>query len=215
MTRLINYNSYEAKILKPIFELYNIDSSIVHIVENFIYKDVKIYNRNEIMIENYMSRFGIHDGLVEQWYSPDLKRSVCFYKQGKKEGLYESWYKNGAKWMISNYKDGKLHGIDKQWHYFRKLFRTGIIYLYCDYHYKEGKLDGICKKWYPDGQIMHQISYKDGKNDGLVEEWYSNGQKQVESFYKEGKLDGICKKWNENGQLVEEQSYKDGIILLN
>ncbi len=39
MTQLINYNSYEAKILKPIFQLYTIDPFISLIVESFIYKE--------------------------------------------------------------------------------------------------------------------------------------------------------------------------------
>ena len=177
MTKLIDYKSYEAEILKPIFQEKMIDPFIAHLVESFIYKEIIKYGRNGNIVEKYMTKYGIKDGLYEKWYGNGQKEKECNYKDGKIEGISHVWYssmclaENGQKWSETNYK--------------------------------EGKKDGLCQSWHKNGQKMCECTYKDGELDGLWQSWYKNGQMYIKCYYKDGKLEGIYQKWNKNGEKIK------------
>ena len=92
MTKLIDYKSYEAEILKPIFQEKMIDPFIAHLVESFIYKEIINRKKDGNIVEKYMTKYGVQDGLYEKLYSNGQKWIESKYKEGKLEGLYQSWY---------------------------------------------------------------------------------------------------------------------------
>jgi antitoxin component YwqK of YwqJK toxin-antitoxin module len=115
MSKLIDYKSPEAEILKPIFQEKMIDPFIAHVVESFIYKEVIDCNKDGIIVEKYMLKYGNYEGLYQSWH-PDGKKFIeCNYKEGKKEGLSQWWYENGQKWFEYNYKEDKFDGEIKEW----------------------------------------------------------------------------------------------------
>ncbi len=179
MSKLIDYKSPEAEILKPIFQEKMIDPFIAHVVESFIYKEVIDCNKDGIIVEKYMLKYGKKEGLYQTWYKNGQKFIECTYKEGKLDGICKIWHSNGEKIKEIIYKKGKLDGIYKTW------YSDGEKMSECTF--KDGKEEGLCKWWYDSGQ-WSECTYKDGKMDGLYQSWKmdKNGTnvliKKVEGF---------------------------------
>ena len=174
MSKLINYNSVEGKVLKEFFQENMIDPYIALIVESYIYKEVieyydytgAPYPVKEQIKEKYMTKYGKIEGLYQFWYEDnqfDIHYIECTYKNGKREGLFQSWYKNGQKWQECNFKEGEEEGIFHNW------YKSGKKYI--ERNYKKGKREGLYQSWHENGQYVVLCNYKDDRYDGLYQTW--------------------------------------------
>ena len=192
MSKLINYNSFEGKILKEIFQDHQIDPYISLIVESYIYEKVeKKYNLGDVT--KYMKRYEKKEGLCEEiWSTIDIYINF-FYKKDKKHGVYKWWYKNKLV-DESNYKEGKLDGEHK------KIYLNGQISFQCNYI--DDKKEGFYQTFSEEGKILECGNYTDNKKEGIIKFFYDNGNILKECNYEKGKLNGLYKEWDKNGILV-------------
>ena len=127
MSKLTNYNSFEGKVLKEIFQDNLIDPYIALIVESYIYEEViikyyrecwimaDIYFEEDMIKEKYMTKYGEKEGKYTQYCRNGNKFIENFYIKGKKDGLYQQWNENGQKCEECYYKDGKKEGLFQSW----------------------------------------------------------------------------------------------------
>ena len=185
MTKLKNYNSFEGKVLKEIFQDSQIDANIALIVESYIYEEVIEYRDDD--------------------YTDKIKQKYMT-KYGEKEGIYQLLYKNGQKMFETNYKKGKEEGLYQYWFLYSEQKQE-------ESYYKEDKRDGICKKWYDNGEIHIIINYKEGKEEGLYQWWYDDGKIHIINNFKDGKRNGEIKQWNERGELICHEIYHEDELI--
>ncbi len=155
MSKFINYNSSEYKILKELFKtMPMMDSYIANIIEEFIYSIVKEYYTSEegggLKCE-YRTKYGEIDGEYKEWYNNGQLYIQTTYVEGKLHGEYKEWYDNKQLRLQTTYVEGKLHGEYKDW------WSNGQLYIHCNY--VEGKFHGEYKRWYYNGQILNQHTY--------------------------------------------------------
>jgi antitoxin component YwqK of YwqJK toxin-antitoxin module len=110
MSKLIDFKSQEAKILRPIFQETLVNPFIVHIVESFIYKEVINRNKDGIVIKKYNTKNDKMHGLYQAWHPNGQLSCEQIYKDGKMHGLYQAWNSNGQLSCEQMFKDGKPHG---------------------------------------------------------------------------------------------------------
>ena len=151
MNQLINYNSSEGELLKPIFQLYTIDPYIIRIVESYIYKEIINYYEDYNIFERYMTKYGLEDGKYEEFFESGIKSAEFYYKQGKLNGSWKSWHDNEQKWTICTYKDDKLEGLHQMW-YSNGQKRKEMFF-------KDGKQDGLSKNWNENSEFIGEYKW--------------------------------------------------------
>ena len=192
-----HFQSPEYYIMKEVFHAKNMEQYLAHIVEEFIYQNVKTYHNNGQIKEEYRTKYGVKDG--------EYKRR---YRNGHPEGMPLQEHPEGMplrgqlEIQITDV-DGIKHGECKQWNENGKLYSQTT--------YVDGKEHGEYKEWRDNGQLWIQITFVDGKEHGEYKEWHENGQVMLETTYVDGKIHGQYKEWNDNGDLLRHTRYVDDI----
>ena len=159
MEKLINYNSEEGKILKPIFQNMMIDSFITRVIESFMYKEIITYWSNGIVNEKYLTKFGEIHGKYQKWHPNGQLCIETNYVEGVQKGLKRIWYETGQKRFEGYIENNQYVGDYKIWYKNGQLREEKEV--------KDGEIYGIQKYWFSDGKLAYKKICKEGQSSDV------------------------------------------------
>ena len=123
MSKLIDFKSQEAKILRPIFQETLVNPFIVHIVESFIYKEVINRNKDGIVIKKYNTKNDKMHGLYQAWNSNGQLSCEQMFKDGKPHGKMITYNEDGTIKLEMSWLNGKIVEDEKLLNFIRSIPR--------------------------------------------------------------------------------------------
>ena len=114
-------------------------------------------------------------GKVITYFKDGEKKTVGFYKNGRRDSLYRSWYINGKPELEIWYNNGKKDGMYKYYRYEGPIYR--------EIEYKDDQKNGLYQEFWSNGNIKYSIEYDKGLQlDETLVEFKQNGDKQKGKF---------------------------------
>jgi antitoxin component YwqK of YwqJK toxin-antitoxin module len=144
MSQLVNHKLIK-QISNLIFQEKTITPFIAHIIKSYIYEEVINYDKDGNIVDKYIIRYGVKEGLYQSWYPNGQKHIEKNFKKGLKDGLIQSWHQNGHKNCECSYKKNKREGTYKWW------YDNGQKQEECNY--KEGNQEGLYQWWDSSGRF--------------------------------------------------------------
>ncbi len=189
-------NSIEYKIIYDLFnDMPLMDNNIAGMIEQYIYKDVKVskIKKNRIQNEN-RNMHQIEDNVEDEveneieGENTELQNITCVtmytLRYENFHGKYISFeIETNRKMIECNYNNGKLDGEKIRY------YRNGNIMK--KETYVNDLLDGVVQRYNGNGTLMYSFTYKNGIQHGPFLEWYTNGEISSEGTYENGFLKGI------------------------
>jgi len=149
----------------------------------------------------------INTGLVFEYYSDCVVKSVKKFKNGLLNKSQYEYYNNGYLKSDISYYNGVINGKYRVW-YSNNFKDIKKKYKY----YKNYRSDGTMKIG-----ILYDIMMTDSLNEvGKSENFYigkENGQLMLSENYTSGLKDGESRSWYENGQLKSRKKFTLGKMI--
>ena len=125
-----------------------------------------------------------YSGIVNEFYSDEILKSISTYNLGKKEGEYLGFYPNQKKRFERFYSKGVKVKTHKGW------YKNGQQLF--EYQFNNlGAYHGYVKDWHLNGQLAKHFNFENGQEVGSQKMWTLTGKIRANFFTVNGERHGL------------------------
>ena len=202
-----SFEAPETKLVSSVFDEYLCKDArnVAGIVQSFIYQVVQEHDKEGKLRSQYKTKFGVPDGLYQEWHGNGQLSKECTYEDGNLHGFSRKWFESGQLSEETIYQNNRPFFVYRDWYEHGGLHQEWKIHEMVEMVYD-------CKEWYGDGLIHKEWRwmFDNGTSpilDGVYRQYYANGQVEKECTYDRGALHGLFREWYESGQIAKECTY--------
>jgi antitoxin component YwqK of YwqJK toxin-antitoxin module len=131
------------------------------------------YNTDTVKYINYDHK--THTGTRIKLYDRGQKKSITYFKKGKRDSLFRSYYSNKNPKLEIWYDNGKKQGLYKYYRYEGPIYR--------EIEYKDDLKHGTYTEYWENGKVKYTLEYENGMPiDETLKEYRRNGEVKPDQF---------------------------------